>query len=129
MNSGNRLNGAANSTFLKGNNMRMNEANEIQKQLVNVIDKNNKVTSTHNKVMRLLSAAIVFLAAITLLTNYNKTGRYAISTADRTGVYVLDTKTSQLWVRALGGSSFRLGTNKNPEDKPISIKSKDKQKE
>ena len=82
--------------------MRMNEANELQdtanklqQKMINEIETNNRVTSTHNKMMRWLTFAIVFLAFITLWTNYNNTGRYAISGA-KGGVYVLNTKTSQL---------------------------------
>ena len=53
---------------------------------------------------------------IVLLLGRDKTGRYIMTTADRTGVFVLDTKTSQLWGRTLKGNVY-FGTNENPEQK------------
>ena len=96
-------------------------ANKLQEERIQVIKTNNEVTSAHNTVMRLLTGAIVFLAIISaiisLVTNYNKTGRFEISSTS--GItYILDTKTSELWVRS-GGQSVCLGTNKNPKlEKP-----------
>ena len=83
-------------------------ANGLQQQMINEIKTNNRVTSFHSKVMVGLTAAIVFLALISLLTNFNRPGRYEIS--DR---YVLDTKTSQLWLRATTDVVY-FGTNENP---------------
>lgn len=83
-------------------------ANGLQQKMIDEIKTNNRVTSTHNKIMIGLTAAIVFLALISLFTNYNKPGRYAMS--DR---YVLDTKTSQLWLRATSQATY-FGTNENP---------------
>lgn len=107
---------------------RSNEQAETMRDSNRIQEQHSIETSDHNKKMRILQLVIVVLAIITLWSSCNQTGRYAIS-GGKDGVYVLDTKTSQLWVRALDGSSYRLGTNKNPEDKPISIKSKGKQKE
>ena len=91
-------------------------ANGLQQKMINQIETNNRVTSTHSKVMIGLTAAIVFLGVITLLTNYNKPGRYAIS-----GQYVLDTKTSQLWLRARTETGVAyFGTNENPTFERIS---------
>jgi len=93
-------------------------ANELQQEMIDEVEKNNRVTSTHNKVMMCLSLAIVFLAGITLWTNYNKTGRYVIS-GGKGGVYILDTKTSRLWQRAPSANAY-LGTNENPMFERIS---------
>lgn len=90
----------------------LEKANELQKQMIDVIDKNNKITSGHNRLMLVLTAVIVLL---TIFTLGNKTGQYAISVAGSNAVYVLDIKTSQLWLRTAGGISFDLGTNKNPK--------------
>jgi hypothetical protein len=48
-------------------------------------------------------------------------GRYAVSGVGP-AAYVLDTKTSQLWLRYQGGSSENLGTNDNPKKEVIAIK-------
>lgn len=101
-------------------------ANGLQQQMINEITTNNRVTSFHSKVMIALTAAIVFLGVITLLTNRNTPGRYAISgSTDGVGVFVLDTKTSQLWRRAktIFGITY-LGTNENPTDEGISRRRK-----
>ena len=91
----------------------LENANEINGKLVKVIDKNNKVTSGHNKLMIWLTILIVLLTIFTLLSNYNNIGRYVISSQERGIVYVLDTKTSQLWIRSTGANRD-LGTNENP---------------
>ncbi len=104
------------------------KANEIQKQMIDVIDKNNKVTSGHNKLMLWLTGVIVFLTIITLLSNCNKTGRYAIAGGEG-GVYLVNTKTSQLWIRTGSGHSLYLGTNENPAHEVIPLKSKNEQKQ
>lgn len=84
-------------------------ANKLQQKMINEIETNNRVTSTHSIVMIALTVAIVFLGVITLLTNLNKPGRYAIS-----GRYVLDTKTSQFWLRGTSDIVY-FGTNENPK--------------
>ncbi|MCH7884338.1 MAG: hypothetical protein IIC01_03725 [Planctomycetes bacterium] len=85
-------------------------ANILQQKMIDVIDRNNDVTSTHNTIMRRLTWVIVVLTIITLLwTNYNRTGRYAISA----GGYVLDTKTSQMWKRDKTITAD-MGTNEKP---------------
>jgi len=81
-----------------------------------------KVIKIHHKVMWVLTAIIVLSAIATFYCNYflNKTGRYTIS-GGKGGVYVLDTKTSQLWQRA--GSpreNLYFGTNDNPTGEVIS---------
>lgn len=94
--------------ILKEANELQATANGLQQKMINEIEINNRVTSTHSKVMIGLTAAIVFLGVITFLTNYNKPGRYAISDG-----YVLDTKTSQFWQRATTEVKY-FGTNENP---------------
>ncbi len=56
---------------------------------------------------------IVLVVVILLLLSRGKQGRYAITSASREAVYVLDTKTSQVWLRSLEGNVC-LGTNENP---------------
>ena len=68
---------------------------------------------------------ILLAIIIVLLLSRDKTGRFAISEGPK-GMYVLDTKTSQLWKRVPGVNQY-WGTNENPKD--IFIKSKDEQKE
>ena len=114
-------------------NALQNEANTLQQKMIDVIKINNDVTSTHNTIMRWLTWVIVVLTIITVLTNiisvstnYNKTGRYAISgTAGDVAVWVLDTKTSRLWLRAT--KSMYFGTNETPT--VTLIESKDEQKQ
>ena len=105
------------------------KANEIQEKLKEVTKQNYTTTKIHYKVMWMLTAIIALSAIATFYCNYflNKTGRYAIS-GGKGGVYVLDTKTSQLWIRTTSANAY-LGTNENPmfELEEISIKSKDKQ--
>lgn len=84
------------------------ESNEIQRELKEVIKQNYKATIIHNIAMVVLTAIIIVL---TIFTLFNKTGRYAISGA-KVGVYVLDTKTSQLWMRTASANVY-LGTNEN----------------
>ncbi|MBD3349947.1 MAG: hypothetical protein GF364_00495 [Candidatus Lokiarchaeota archaeon] len=46
----------------------------------------------------------------------DKTGQYAISQVDKSGVFALNTKTSRLWVRTVDKeTNFDLGTNENPK--------------
>ena len=85
----------------------------MSKPISQKIDKNTQITSEHYKVMRYLTWAIVFLGAITLWVNYNNSGRYIISPQEGHLVYVLDTKTSQLWIRSTDANRD-LGTNENP---------------
>ena len=110
---------------IKAANGCQDTANKLQQKMINEMETNNRVTSTHNKMMRWLSAAIVFLAVITLLTNYNKTGRYAISRAGGR-MCVLDTKTSRVWMRS-AQSNICMGTNENPKVEVIYGESKDEQ--
>ena len=105
------------------------------KEQLEEMKKNNEVTSRHNTVIRCLTGAIVVLALITLgtnlWTNYNKTGRYAITGAGSKGtLYVLDTKTSRLWIRS-AQVNICLGTNEDPMIKTVSLpdNTKDKQEQ
>ncbi len=50
----------------------------------------------------------------------NTKGRYELAAAGNSGAVILDTKTSQLWVRSAGVSVY-LGTNKNPKREEIEI--------
>ena len=93
---------------------KLTEANEIQKQMIDVIDNNNKVTARHNKLMLWLTWVIVFLTIIMLFSNYSKTGRYAISGSSENGVIIVDTRTGQAWLRYLRGM-YDLGTIDNPK--------------
>jgi hypothetical protein len=96
-------------------------ANCFQEEMIKEMKTNNRVTSFHSTVMIVLTAAIVFLGVITLLTNRNKPGRYAISGSTNAGL-VIDTKTSRLWLRT-AAVTVDLGTNENPiEGKPIRAK-------
>jgi len=96
----------------------LKNANEIQAKLADVIKKHNKMTSIHNLLMVLLTIIIIILTIFTLRTNSNEIGRYAI-TGGRGGVYLLDTKTSQLWIRTTKASLY-LGTNENAMYESIS---------
>ena len=89
-------------------------ANEVQEKLVNIIDKNNKVTSGHNKLMLWLTGVIVFLTIITLFSNYSKTGQYAISGNWENGAIIVDTRTGQTWLR-LPRAVYDLGTIDKPK--------------
>lgn len=91
----------------------------IQEEMIRVIKR-------HHKVMWVLTAIIALSAIATFYCNYflNKTGRYAIS-GGKGGVYVLDTKTSQLWQRSK--ANLYWGTNETPTG--IYIKPKDEQKQ
>jgi hypothetical protein len=108
--------------FLKGDvmsginkpNELQEDTNKLQQEMINETKTYNRVRTTHNIVMILLTAAIVFLGVITLLTNYNKPGRYSIASANLDAVYVLDTKTSRVWLRIVAGNIY-LGTNENPK--------------
>ncbi len=90
-------------------------ANDIQEELKEVIKKYNKVTSIHNIVMVVLTAIIIVL---TIFTLFNKTGRYALVLGNR-GIVILDTKTSQLWVRS-GNKIVDGGTLENPKSEAMS---------
>ena len=108
-------------TFLKGDIMtRSNEQAETMRDSNRIQEQHSKETSDHNKKMRSLQLVIVALAIITLWSSCNQTGRYAIS-GGKGGVYVLDTKTSQLWQRASNASkNLYFGTNENPMGEIIS---------
>ena len=103
-------------------------ANKLEQNKIKEIETNNKVTSTHNTAIRWLTVAIVALGILTIWANYSKTGRYAISDGHE-GEYVLNTKTSQLWIRTGSGHSLYLGTNENPAHEVIPIKPKNEQKQ
>ena len=130
--------GAELDELVKANNLQnaantlQNEANKLQQEMIAETKENNTVTSKHNSRIKWLTIAIVVLTFVTLLLNWNKTGRYALSTeASGLGtntVFVLDTKTSQLWRRADYGIDY-LGTNEKPMWERISIKSEDEQKQ
>ena len=61
----------------------------------------------------------MLVVVILLLLCRGKQGRYAISTGQGGQTFILDTKTSQLWLRTTGANAY-LGTNKNPMFEPIS---------
>ena len=84
----------------------MKDANITQKQLAYM-----------QKWIVVLTVLFVLVGIATL---WNKTGRYAMSMGSG-GMHILDTKTSQLWVRTTSSSTY-LGTNENPmlERTPIS---------
>ena len=96
------------------------KANKIQEELKEVIKQNYTTTKIHHKVMWVLTAIIALSTIATFYCNYflNKTGRYAI-TGGKGGVYVLDTKTSQLWQRSSSGNLY-FGTNDSPTGEVIS---------
>ena len=98
------------------------EANNLQQELIAEMKANNEATSKHNTVIKRLTIAIVVvgiltvvLGILTIWANYNQTGRYAFfhSPNNDYDIYVLDTKTSQLWRRAAGAASYYKGTNVN----------------
>lgn len=95
-------------------------ANDLQLEMINEIETNNRVTSTHNTAIRWLTVAIVALGILTIWANYSKTGRYAFSLGQRGGVLILDTKTSQLWGR-IDDKMADMGTIKNPKYEKILI--------
>ena len=101
-------------------------ANCFQEEMIKEIKTNNKETSFHSKVMIGLTVAIVFVGFVglwpILWPNYDKIGRYAIW-GSTSGGAVLDTKTSQLWIRAAGVSVY-LGTNENPKREEIPRRAK-----
>lgn len=57
---------------------------------------------------------ILLIIIVILLFGKGKQGRYALSSANARMTFVLDTKTSQLWIRS-GPRTVYLGTNKNPK--------------
>ena len=70
---------------------------------------------------------ILLIIIIVLLLGRGKQGRYSLSSAgDGTMTYVLDTKTSQLWVRSPANVNMYLGTNENPKRERIELASSDK---
>ena len=60
---------------------------------------------------------ILLVIVILLLLSGKKQGRYTLVSpiTGGIGVYVLDTKTSQLWYRTPKNANMYLGTNKNPK--------------
>jgi len=88
--------------FERGRNMV-----EFQKQLVIALEKLKE--HKHQVIYTVLVVVIL------LLLSRGKQGRYAISSAGRDTVYVLDTKTSRLWQRsARPRENLYFGTNENP---------------
>ncbi len=103
-------------------------ANDLQQELIAEMKANNEATSKHNTAIKWLTIAIVVVGVLTIWSNYNQTGRYAIWGNTTQGTtYVLDTKTSQLWGRSLAGNIY-LGTNENPESKAYPLNSTTKSK-
>ena len=118
----------ANGLLKQRANVLQEKANILQQKMIGVMERNNDVTSRYNTRMLWLTGAIVFLALITLWTNYNKTGRYAISSmGGANAAFVLDTKTSKLWVRRMSESIYYLGTNETPKRILIESKAEPKQ--
>ncbi len=74
----------------------------------------------------------VLVVVILLLLNRGKQGRYAISSPNAQGaVFVLDTKTSQVWARSRLGNVYFV-TNENPKYEEYQLPSdelKDEQKQ
>lgn len=61
------------------------------------------------------SLVILLLLVLCLLLYANRNnGRYAVCTVSTGDCYVLDTKTSKVWLRMIGENAY-LGTNKYPE--------------
>ena len=58
-------------------------------------------------------AYIVLVVVILLLLSRGKQGRYTLVAGQRGGAFVLDTRTSQLWIRAREGN-MNMGTNEKP---------------
>ena len=69
----------------------------------------------------------VLVVIILLLLGKGKQERYALSSVNERYAYVLDTKTSELWLRALAVNIY-LGTNENPMSEAILLEPKDEQK-
>ena len=88
-------------------------ANTLQQEMIKETKTNNTVTSKHNDAIRWLTIFIVTLSLLTIWTNHNNTGRHIPIATSGGDVYVLDTKTSELWRRSESGSWF-YGTNKKP---------------
>ena len=105
------------------------DSNKIQATMADIVQKYNKTTSRHNSMMLFLTIVIVILTIatvfLTIATLWNQTGRYAISSAGTSAALILDTKTSQLWLRR-ADVTYYLGTNKNPES--TITKAEDEQK-
>ena len=126
--------GAELEELVKANNLQdaantlQNEANKLQQEMIAETKENNTVTSKHNSRIKWLTIAIVVLTFVTLLLNWNKTGRYAVSSAGRDYAFVIDTKTSQLWVRGPTANVY-LGTNEIPKVEITSIESENEQKQ
>ena len=100
----------------------LEDANELQQQMMVMIKANHETTSKHNTAIKRLTIAIVVFTAViaisTVLSSCNQTGRYTISSVSERTTYVLDTKTSQVWLRTLPLNIY-MGTNGNPEHKSI----------
>ena len=61
----------------------------------------------------------VLVVIILLLLSRGKQGRYTLVAGPRGGSFVLDTRTSQLWIRGTGGN-MNMGTNEKPVREKIS---------
>jgi len=61
---------------------------------------------------------ILLAGVIVVLLCTRGQGRYALSSGPQHCAYVLDTRTSQLWLRELGETMY-LGTNENPQEREI----------
>ena len=87
---------------------------KIQEEMKELTKQIHTTTKGHYIVMSVLTMIIALSAIATIFRN---TGRYAISQVDKTGVFILDTKTSRLWIRTIEKkATFDLGTNENPKD-------------
>lgn len=67
---------------------------------------------------------ILLVIVIVWALSREKQGRYTLSSAGGAGggaVYVLDTRTSQLWIRSPANFNMYLGTNENPKREKIEI--------
>jgi hypothetical protein len=90
----------------------------IQEGMKELTKQIHTITERHYIVMWILTGIIALSAFATFYCNYflDKTGLYAISQSDTATVYVLNTKTGQLWLRTAGReNNYDLGTNENPK--------------
>ena len=105
---------ASNELQIKTNELQF-AANKLQKEMIDVIATNNKETSKHNYWIRWLTGLIVLLTVITVLSNCNQTGRYAITTGNNDNtIWVVDTRNGKVWLRGAQTVVY-MGTHKNPE--------------